>query len=276
MIQSITNKQLPSGAHVQVVKFNKVIDSNESGLTIHTYVAGEDSFGTATHILETPGGLQIIDTQYLRKYAQEFRAYADSLNKGISLVIISHAHPDHYFGLEYFQDVTSLAFPEVINKIKEGGQHMINESKKGLGDAVTDNIFLPKASLSTKDIILDGLICKINKYENAESEVQTVVTLPQYKVIILQDLVANGYHPWLGKTIQGWINRLEVIARRYADYGHIFVGHGKPTQYEAYNQMIKYLTFAESILGPNMYERLVREYPNLKGRQLINMYTKYL
>ncbi|MBI4650363.1 MBL fold metallo-hydrolase, partial [Candidatus Desantisbacteria bacterium] len=51
-----------------------------------------------SHIIESENKLVIIDTLLLRPYAERLRKYADSLNKPIERVIITHFHPDHWLG----------------------------------------------------------------------------------------------------------------------------------------------------------------------------------
>ena len=121
--------ELPSGS--------KVVIHDKPGVKIHTYISPEKGFGNATHIIETPNYLSIIDTQYMIPYSKDFRKYANTLGKPIAGVIISHSHPDHYFGLtSAFSDVHSYALPETIKDIKEKCQTMIEKIKKKLRDLI--------------------------------------------------------------------------------------------------------------------------------------------
>ena len=272
MEPSITIKPLKTGATIHIADFGPA--------KIHTYVAPEDSFGDTTHIIESDNNLLIVDSQYLIPYAKEVRAYANNLGKPIAGIIISHAHPDHYFGLGEFADVPSYALPEVIKDIEQSGNHMIEESKKGLGDLVPDKIVIPQNPLSVGETNIDGIQYRFDRYTNAEADSQLVIELPQLGAVIVQDIVYNGYHPWLGKTVPNWISTLKQFNQRYKNYPYVFAGHGQPTLHGCYDQMIGYLTNAIPLLMSGDKDKvessLVKMYPNLKGRKLIPLYLGYM
>ena len=274
MNAGIVRKTLPSGANVFIYHL--------SIINIHTYVAPEDSFGTATHIIETPNYLMIVDSQYMVPYSKEFRDYADSLDKTIAGIIISHPHPDHYFGLSAgFSDILSYAFPEIIEEIRTNGPVMLKESKKQLKDLVPDKITIPTNTLHTGTIVLDGVTIKYKKYQKAEAEVQTVIELPELNVLIIQDLVSNRYHPWLGKNSDHWIDDLENIRLEHPNTNTLFVGHGNPSSLGGINRMIDYLSKTESIRkefsnnNKKIQEQIIQKFPNYKGRQIIPMWLEY-
>jgi len=73
-----------------------------SNFSIHSYTAPEKGYHVNSHIIETKNNLVIIDTQFLVKSAEEVFQFAKSLNKKIARVIVTHAHPDHWFGNSIF------------------------------------------------------------------------------------------------------------------------------------------------------------------------------
>ncbi len=266
-------QEFPSGS--------KVMTYNLSKANIHTYVAPEESFGNATHIIETLNYLTIVDTQYAIPYSKEFRRYANSLNKPIAGVIISHAHPDHYFGLtSAFSDVPSYALRETIKDIKEKGPTMIKEGKKEMGDLVPDHVTVPFNVLNLGEVNVDGIIFSYRKYDRAEADTQVIIELPELEVVIVQDAVYNGYHPWLGQYTDNWIRLLNTLKRDYRDM-IVLAGHGDPTSPSDYDAMKQYLVNAKSIIAradgnKQLIEReLVKTYPNYKGRKIIPMWLSY-
>lgn len=269
-------KQFKTGANMIVYKLGP-------NLKIHTYVSGEDSFGDATHIIETENYLTIIDSQYLKKYAKEFRAYAERLGKPGS-VIISHSHPDHYLGLQYFKDVDIYALEEVIEDIKTKGNAMLKESQKSLGkDALADEVIIPNKVLRTGEVIFDDVKYKYSSYKDAESDIQLVIELPEHKIIIVQDLVYNGYHSWIDnpKNINSWISIIEDLKK--IPTSMVLVGHGQPTSKHSYDSMIRYLSYVSSIFdnytdSKDIKRKIVEAYPEKKrkGGKIIDMYLSYL
>ena len=259
-----------------------VVTYNLKTVRLHTYVAPENSFGNATHIVEGPNYLTIIDTQYAVPYSKEFRSYADSLGKEIAGVIISHAHPDHYFGLtSSFSDVPSYALVETIADIRARGPAMIAEAKKTMGSMVPDHVTVPTNVLHLGDVMVDGIRYRFTKYDKAEDDTQVVIELPLYTVIV-QDAVYNNYHPWMGPYTDHWIKVLEDFEKDYSNYSLILVGHGMPATPSIFPQMKQYLTTANNIIkesGDNkeMIERkLVEAYPSRMGRMIIPIYLDYM
>lgn len=271
----IDQVKLPTGAKVIIYNLGKV--------KIHTYISPEESLGTTTHIIETPNYLSIIDSQYMIPYSKEFREYANSLNKTIAGVVISHSHPDHYFGLtSSFSDVLSYALPQTIEDIKTKGPTMIKESKKELGSLVPDHVTVPTNVLHLGDVVVDGLTFSYKKYDRAEADTQVVLELPELQTVIVQDAISNRYHPWLGQYTDNWIQLLHRLKSDYKNDKTILVGHGNPSSSRAYDRMIKYLEDSKSIIAQSggdkkiIEEKLIAAYPNYKGRHIIPMWLKYL
>jgi glyoxylase-like metal-dependent hydrolase (beta-lactamase superfamily II) len=76
-----------------------------TGATVHIYVAPPDGLFVTSHLVETEHELTVIDAQFRPEHAAEVKAYADSLNKPIARMIVTHAHPDHFVGAKTFGDI---------------------------------------------------------------------------------------------------------------------------------------------------------------------------
>jgi predicted enzyme related to lactoylglutathione lyase/glyoxylase-like metal-dependent hydrolase (beta-lactamase superfamily II) len=273
-----------SGPSVSRLKSGaKVVTFNLNKARLHTYVAPEKSFGNASHIIEGPNFITIVDSQYMVPYSKELRKYADSLEKPIIGVIVSHAHPDHYFGLaSAFSDVPSYALKEVIRDIKTSGPQMIQEAKENLGDLVPDKITIPTNVLELGEVNVDGIRYRYSKIEKAESDVQVVIELPEINTVIVQDAVYNGYHPWLGGNIDNWTETLDKLKKTYKDDYIVLVGHGMPGDPDVYDEMKKYLQTSKNILksskgsSEKVQKELTQAYPKYKGSSIIPMYMKYI
>ena len=261
----------------------KLVTYNLGKGRIHTYVAPEKSFGNATHIIESKNYLVLVDTQYSVPYSKEFRKYANSLGKPIAGVIISHGHPDHYFGLtSAFADVPSYALSEVIRDIEKNGPQMVKEGKKTMGDLVPNKVTIPNNILHPGKVTIDGIEYIYTKYNNAEADTQVIIEIPKLRVVIIQDAVYNGYHPWLGQHTKGWIDLLNVIKEKYKRDGIVLVGHGMPASPKIYSVMKQYLVDAEDIFSKYGTDKkaiekaLIEKYPKYKGRHIIPMFLGYM
>lgn len=247
---------------------------------LHTYVAPEQSFGDATHILETPNQLIVVDTQYSLSEAGHFRRYAEATGKPVKNIIISHAHPDHFLGLQAFKGTAAdvWATPRVIQSIKKKGPEALEHSKKILGADSATELIVPNKEICTQSMVIDGLKLEFLEVECAEARYQLVIFLPELNVLIAQDIVYNNYHPYLHRRyLKSWINILEQIRCRYDRAQLILAGHGDPASPDIFASMICYLEKVLKICSrchdPEAHkEYLQRKFPDYKGAQIMDMY----
>ena len=257
-------------------------DFPDKNTKIHTYVAPYKDFGNATHIIEGPTHLILVDSQYLKKYAKEFRKIADALKKPIAGILLSHNHPDHIMGLAAaFKDVPVYALPSLIKFLKENKKGMIAENKKTMGNKIANDIIIPQYVLNTGDIRIDGNLFKYSKVNNAESEETLVIELPELGVLIPQDLVSSGMHLWLTKDMNHWKKVLRRFKKNKSTL--ILSGHGFPVSPFHYDFLINYLIFANKLLkkygkdNPKFISKnLIEKYPDLEGRAFIEMSLHYM
>ena len=273
-MSAVTVTPLPSGAQLTTI--------NHGRYKTHSYQAPDKYFGDTSHIIETPCKVIIIDSQYLKPFAQELRSIVDSLEKEIVGIIISHPHPDHFLGLgAAFTDIPIYAIPAVQKVIADKGQAMLEESLQTIPEEMlADKVVVPNHLLCPGHIEVDGLHIILMFLQKGEAKDQVVIKLPQLKTIIVQDLAYNGFHPWLSKYIGHW-RRILCTFRDDCCYRIVLVGHGPPANHDIFAKMITYLDTAYTIschsqtIG-KFKEQLIEAYPNLEGAKLINMYSETL
>jgi glyoxylase-like metal-dependent hydrolase (beta-lactamase superfamily II) len=221
----------------------------EGGVVIHSFVTPDSSAGTASHIVETGEALVVVDTQLLRDYARQFRAYADGLGKPIERVIITHGHPDHYFGLEHFEGLPVYALPETRVDVQERSKAHLRMHREVAGecDAVTDRVRLPDHDLAVGEQMIGGVGFVFEKVADAEDDDQLVIRIPAAKTLVLQDLMATDVHAFTAAGMfDGWIASLERYAAM-TEYTHVLAGHGRPVERDAIHVMIAYLEKSREI-----------------------------
>ncbi len=250
----------------------------EGDVTFHTFLAPELSASTATHVIEGPDGLVVVDTQMFREYARQFRAYVDGLGKPVSHVIITHGHPDHYFGLEYFEDLPTYALPETrLDMTQRNKFHLrLHREVEGECDAVTDRVRFVEHDLATGEQVLGGVALVIENAKDAEDNDQVVIRIPTAKTLILQDLMATDAHGFTAAgMIDGWIDILQGYAAQ-PEYTHVLAGHGSPTDHAGITTMIGYLEESQRILDTaasddKFIEAMRASFPERTGLYIVEL-----
>lgn len=236
-----------------------LIKTERPGVTIHTLQSPEDGELVNAHVLESAQSLLVIDTLQLKPHAEEFKSYILSLGKPIQRVVISHYHPDHWFGAASFKEYPLYALPAVIDRINEMADFVLDYHRTVHGEHAAELIpsekVTPDQPLAEGIWDFDGITLNFIKIVDTEAPVNLIVELPEQNILIAQDLVYNGAYPYFGeKTADGdycfdaWIAVLKGFEAK--NYELIIPGHGDPTDTSIVPVMIEYLEFAkEAVLS---------------------------
>lgn len=163
--------------------------SSPAGST-HTLVTYNDGRVTI-QLLEGPTGLIVVDAGEAPEYAKTVLQLAESLNKPIEAVFISHDHPDHTGGLPAYDGLPIMTTSGILTNIKNGPF-----PKPSNLDQVT--------TMDNDEISIGGLSLKIHNYKDAEALEQIVIEAPELDTVVVQDLVYNTIVicslAWTGQT----------------------------------------------------------------------------
>jgi metal-dependent hydrolase (beta-lactamase superfamily II) len=192
-------------------------------------------------------------------------------------VIVSHNHPDHWFGLEFFTDVPIYSLPETRDLIDKVGDFFIKKRREAMGELVTDKKILPNMTITEGKETIDGLEYEFVKIVNAEAQVQLLIKLPELGTLVAQDLVYNNVHLVIGAkgVINGW-KQVVVSLEGMKEYETILAGHGAPTNQAVYNEVLQYLENAGDFLetsqtGEEYKRKLLEKYPSYGFPYAINI-----
>jgi glyoxylase-like metal-dependent hydrolase (beta-lactamase superfamily II) len=264
--------QLPE-PQVQVVK--------EAGdVRIHTFVSHEAFLANATHIIESPNALVLVDGQFIVPFALQYRAFADSLGKPIERVYLSHAHIDHYFGLgAAFGDVDVYALPETIAFLEQSGEEVRKEGAAVYGGFVPDKLVIPGHTVSAGTEVIDGVTYEHVVYTDAEADFQLAIRLPELGVFITQDLIYSGAHIYLTENLDNWISTLREIGE--SEYEIFLPGHGMPADKNEIGNNINYLqtaqrALAEAVDAEAFKATMVQAFPERNVAAIFDIYLPLL
>lgn len=247
---------------------------------VHSFVSPGTAFANATHIIELPTQLILIDGQFFAPFAQQFRALADSFKKPITRFYITHDHPDHYLGMgDAFADVTIYALPEISDGIHQRGQHELEEKQQLFGNVIASKLAYPTETVQPGTEIIDGVEFIFERITNTESPVTLFIKLPDLGIAIVQDILYHNTHPFITGPIDGWIAALQSF--QTDRYDILLPGHGAPADKTAVDNAIAYLKnaykiFQASANGVEYKQQLLQAFPNYAGAKLIDIYIPIL
>jgi glyoxylase-like metal-dependent hydrolase (beta-lactamase superfamily II) len=255
-------------------------------ITIHSYMSPADGEMVNSHVIETENAVVVIDAQLLRSYAQELRQYVDQLGKPIDRVIISHNHPDHWFGLEYFTDVPIYALPETTRQIDQTGDMLLAWKREQLRDTIAANKVVPTHTVEEGTETIDGLEYRFRMIVDGEAPFALLIELPTLKAVIAQDLVYNQIYPCVGEKnasgeelFDGWMSNLRALES--GGYELVLCGHGEPTGPAIFEEMIGAVAAAkkafESGIGPEgLKATMLNKYPHYRVPEVLDFANVFL
>ena len=242
--------------------------TNFKNFSVHTYTSPETGYLVNTQIIETENHLVIIDTQFLIKSAEEVFNFAKKIDKPIARVIITYAHPDHWFGNSIFAGYDIYALPQVKKDMEKDAVTAFERNKPHLGDLIGEKAVLPNKILENK-FSIDGVDFKVIEVKNTEANLLALIEIESEKILFSSDLVCGKMHLYIAENhIAEWKKELKNL--RQKNYKYIFAGHGAANSTEALDQTEKYLECAETeIKNSKTFEefeqKMLKNYPNHGG-----------
>jgi len=251
--------------------------------TIHSYQSPNLTGCVTTHIIETPERLIIIDGQRSVIYGEEIRKYAEGLGKPVDRMIISHLHPDHWFGAYQFRDVPVHSLKQTQGEIDQLGEFFIEISKPSLGEHVPPTKVVPDSIIADgSSETIDGVTLEYRHVTDAESDNMLTVFLPNEKVLIAQDLLYNNCHLFCGHgNFQGWQKSLKDM-RKDTSFDLVMPGHGDNTgSRQAIDDALIYLEFVEGVYekassGDELKAAILDRYPSYMAASLVDIQNLFL
>lgn len=184
-------------------------------LKISVFAAGEAGFHATSSLITGKKDAVLVDAQFTRSEARRLAAQIKDSGKNLTTVYITHAHPDHHFGLEVilaeFPEAKAVALPEVVEELKAISPGKLNYWKGIYKDDLADDFVVPEP-LAKPELTLEGETLKIVKLMDGESEAAGVVYVPSAKTLIAGDVLFHGVHLWLAEgRPDGWLRNLRTL-----------------------------------------------------------------
>jgi glyoxylase-like metal-dependent hydrolase (beta-lactamase superfamily II) len=194
----------------------------------------------------------IFDGQFLLPYAEEVASYVQALGKPVDRIILSHAHTDHWSGLqlltERFPDARAFALDGVADQIRSTGAARLDSLRRVYGKKVATKVPVPTETIAEGLQRIDGITYDFKRFVDAESDLQLAALLPEQNVLMAFDLVfsPNEHAFTVVDHFDHWMIVLESL-KALQGYDTIIIGHDTPVHRSAIDSTITYVKRAKEI-----------------------------
>src|ERR1700682_2228687 len=253
---------------------------------IHSYLSPADGLQVKTQMIEGPNAVVICDGQLLLPYAAEVASYVQTLGKPIDRIILSHAHTDHWGGLqvltERFPDARVFALDGIADQVRARGPARLDGLRRTYGDKVATKVTIPTEIIAEGVQRIDGVTYDFKRFVDGESDLQLAALLPNQKVLMAFDLVFSpNQHPFTGANqFDHWMIVLESL-KALQGYDTIIIGHDTPVGRSAIDSTITYVKRAKEIHAASgnaktYSENLRAAFPDLQQAGFADLSASYL
>jgi len=202
----------------------------------------------------------LVDTQFIKDDVEVFVDFVKSTGKALRAIVITHAHPDHYGGMNRFRhawpETPLLARSGVIDGIREWPAKRVHWQEMYAGQ-IPDEMVLP-SPLRGGLLMLEDREILIVDLPVCETVHATAFYVPSAKVFVTGDLVFNRFHGYMADTNNptSWISGIEM-ARNLGPIDHVFPGHGVIGGPELFQAQIGWLEAYREIAKPGVPVRII-------------------
>src|ERR1700726_3612189 len=253
---------------------------------IHSYLSPTDGLQVNTQMIEGPNAVVIFDSQLLLPYAGEVASYVQTLGKPVDRIILSHAHTDHWGGLqvltERFPDSRVFALDGIADQVRARGPARLDGLRRTYGDKVSTKVTVPTETITEGPQRIDGVTYDFKRFVDGESDLQLGALLPDEKVLMAFDLVFSpNQHAFTGGNhFDHWLIVLESL-KALQGYDRIVIGHANPVDRSAIDSTTTYVKRAQEIHAASAdaktySENLKATFPDLQQAGFVDLSASYL
>jgi glyoxylase-like metal-dependent hydrolase (beta-lactamase superfamily II) len=177
--------------------------SAQSKLTLQVFTSSPAGFLVNSTLVSGSRDAVLIDAQFTRADAHRLVATLIESKKNLTTVYVTHAHPDHYFGLEVirqaFPAAKLVALPSTVVAVRQTWKAKVDQWRPLYGSTITDAPPIPEPLAGTS-LTLDGETLQIVGPVQGDDAENSYVWIPSHRAVIAGDIVYSGVHVWTAET----------------------------------------------------------------------------
>ena len=203
-------------------------------LTTRVFFSDESGFSVASVIIMGKTDAALLDTQWSLSNGHRVAAEILESGKKLKTIYITHAHPDHYFGLgpiaEAFPEAEVVALPSVASTINKQMFGKIDHWRNIIGPTNVPTKAVNIEPLSHNYFELEGQRIEILPEIMGDLKYNTVVWIPSIKTLYGSDVLFNQAHPFTceitAEERTQWVKDIERLEKMGAEV--VIPGHQSP------------------------------------------------
>jgi glyoxylase-like metal-dependent hydrolase (beta-lactamase superfamily II) len=207
----------------------------ETKLTTEVFTASPQGFLVTSTLIAGEKEAVLVDGQFTLSDAHRLVGLILDSKKTLTTVYVTHAHPDHYFGLvvikQAFPKVKIVAQPAAVAEIKKTWAGKVKHWGPIYGANLTTKPIIPEP-LAGHALTLEGQTIEIHGSVQGDDATNSYVWIPSIKTVVAGDIVYQGIFPWTAETDAAsrgvWSKTLDEVAALGATT--VIAGHKEPTQ----------------------------------------------
>jgi glyoxylase-like metal-dependent hydrolase (beta-lactamase superfamily II) len=173
----------------------------------------------------------LVDSLLTIRESHELASWLRSRGKNLTAVYITHAHADHFFGLnsvlEAYPDAVPVALADIVPLLEEQTTPQWAETWRGFfPDQLTDHPVAP-GPLKNNELRIEAHSLTVTKMGQSDVADSTMIHIPELDAVLAGDAVYNDVHPWMYRSDHAqrmaWVdtlNQIEELAPSTIIAGH--------------------------------------------------------
>jgi len=219
----------------------------------------------------------LVDTFLSADHTRELANWIQASGKNLTMIYVTHAHGDHFFGIGMLEDrfhgAKAVATAEVIEGMRRqiSAEYMSTVWNPRFPGQLPERLSVA-AEIRDSDIALEGHKLVPVRLGHTDTADSTCLHVPSVGLVVAGDAVYNGTHPYLAETTAQtrleWIaalDKIEALKPTTVIAAHkIPDGDDSPRHIDATRQYIRDFNRLndETKTAQELYERMLQLYPD--------------